>query len=241
MSVETFVFPCSSAQRRLWFLEQMEPGSPVYNIAGTLRLEGPLDAGALQGALDAVVMRHEALRTIFAEVDGNPMQLVVDGVLAAMCVADLSGLREEDRRVEVERLMREEGMRPFDLGRAPLLRLSLLRLAATEHLLLVTMHHIIGDGWSMSVFFRELVELYTAYIRGHETPLPELALQYPDYAGWEQERLTDEALAPHLSYWRDRLAGAPRLLELPADRTRLRVPGWSGAATPLTLGRELSA
>jgi amino acid adenylation domain-containing protein len=239
MSAEVFVFPCSFAQRRLWFLEQMEPGSPVYNIAGALRLEGPLDAAALQRALDTVVTRHEALRTSFAEVDGNPVQLVAEGVAAAVCVTDLSGLREEERGVEAERLMREESARPFDLGRAPLLRLSLLRLAASEHLLLVTLHHIISDGWSVSLLLRELAESYDAALRGTRPQLSALPVQYADYAVWEQEHLTDEALAPHLSYWRSQLEEAPAVLELPIDGARSSRQTWAGASKPLTLGGAL--
>jgi amino acid adenylation domain-containing protein len=231
--------PPSFAQRRLWFLEQMEPGSPVYNMPAALRLTGPLNAAALEQAVSEVVRRHGALRTAFMNRE-QPVQVVCPAKHLSLSLIDLSDLPEDSHTETAHKLMHEEGARPFDLGRAPLLRLSLVRLTATEHLLLITLHHIISDGWSMSVFLRELVALYTAYTRGQESTLPELALQYPDYAIWEQERLTDEALAPHLSYWRERLAGAPYLLDLPADKMRRHTPGWAGAAAPLALGRELS-
>ncbi|HEU4560320.1 MAG TPA: condensation domain-containing protein, partial [Longimicrobium sp.] len=170
--------PLSFAQERLWFLDRLEPGSAAYNIPAALRLAGALDARALERALGEIVRRHEALRTVFTEVDGSPVQVVVPFGGFVVPVEDLSALSEADREAAVRRRVGEEAARPFDLTAGPLFRAALLRLGEEEHVLLLSMHHIVSDGWSMGVLQRELNALYAAYREGRESPLPELAVQY---------------------------------------------------------------
>ncbi|HEX8276356.1 MAG TPA: amino acid adenylation domain-containing protein, partial [Longimicrobiaceae bacterium] len=222
--------PLSSAQARLWFLDRMQPGSALYHMPYALRVEGGLSPAALERAVAGIVRRHETLRTTFAERGGVPVQLVAPFAGFTLPVADLSGLPRAAREAEVGRRVAEDATRPFDLERGPLFRAALLRLGAGEHVLLVCMHHVVSDGWSMGVFFRELSALYAASLEGRESPLPELPVQYADYAAWERAHLDDAALAPQLAWWRERLAGAPALLELPTDFPRPAVQSHRGAA-----------
>jgi amino acid adenylation domain-containing protein len=231
--------PLSFAQERLWFVDQLEPGSTVYNLPSALRLTGTLDVGALERALGEIVRRHEALRTVFAEVDGSPVQVVAPFGGFALPVEDLSGLDEADRDAAVGRRVGEEALQPFDLSAGPLFRALLLRLGAEEHVLLLAMHHIVSDAWSMGVLSREFSVLYTAYSEGRESPLPELAVQYADYAVWQREQLEGPVLDRQLAYWRERLAGAPELLELPTDHPRPAVQAHRGATVPVELSPEL--
>ncbi|HEX5723956.1 MAG TPA: condensation domain-containing protein, partial [Longimicrobiaceae bacterium] len=220
--------PLSFAQERLWFIDRLEPGSAVYNVHVARRLRGALDEAALERALGEIVRRHEALRTTFQEVDGSPVQVIAPFGGFTLPVEDLSGLGEADRGVEARRRATEEAMRPFDLAAGPLFRAVLLRLEEESHVLLLSMHHIVSDGWSTGVFFRELSALYAAYREGRESPLPELGVQYADYAAWQREHLRGELLERQLSYWRERLAGAPELVELPTDHPRPAVQTFRG-------------
>ena len=174
--------PTSFAQERLWFIDRLEPGSALYNISATWRLEGALDRAALERSLGEIVRRHEALRTVFAEEDGSPVQVIAPFGGFVLPVEELSGVGEEDREAAVARRAGEEARRPFDLATGPLFRASLLRLGAGDHVLLLSVHHIVGDGLSMGLLYRELSALYEAYREGGESPLPELAVQYADYA-----------------------------------------------------------
>ncbi|HEU0054821.1 MAG TPA: amino acid adenylation domain-containing protein, partial [Longimicrobium sp.] len=235
----TGALPLSFTQERLWFLDRLEPGSAVYNIPMARRLGGALDEAALERALGEIVRRHEALRTVFAEVGGSPVQVIAPFGGFALPVEDLSGLSDADREAAVRRRAREEAARPFDLAAGPLFRAALLRLGAEDHVLLLSMHHIVSDGWSMGVLFRELSALYEAYREGGESPLPELPLQYADYAVWQREQLEGKVLDLQLAYWRERLAGAPELLELPTDHPRPAVQTFRGATVPLELSLEL--
>ncbi|HEV3049332.1 MAG TPA: amino acid adenylation domain-containing protein, partial [Longimicrobium sp.] len=235
----TGALPLSFAQERLWFLDQLEPGSATYNIPAALRLAGALDERALERALVEIIRRHEALRTTFTEVDGSPVQVVAPFGRFALPVEDLSGLGEADREAGVRRRAGEEARRGFDLSTGPLFRPALLRLGAEEHVLLLTMHHIVSDGWSLGVLFRELSALYAAYREGGESPLPELAVQYADYAVWQREQLAGEVLEQQLAYWKARLAGAPELLELPSDHPRPAVQTFRGAHERIELSLEL--
>ncbi|HEX4959209.1 MAG TPA: amino acid adenylation domain-containing protein, partial [Thermoanaerobaculia bacterium] len=230
--------PLSFAQRRLWFLEQLEPGTALYNVPGEVRLTGPLDAPALAAAFAEVLRRHEALRTVFLQVDGEPFQRVEPAAAGALPVIDLtewsdrSDLPARRRKAEeVERLAVAEAARPFDLARGPVCRGLLLRLGPQEHRLLVTFHHIAADGWSLGLFLDELSALYEG------APLPALPIQYADYAVWQQDWLRGEVLERELAYWRGRLAGLP-VLELPADRPRpaVRDPRGSVRSVGLTAG-----
>jgi amino acid adenylation domain-containing protein len=235
----TGALPLSFAQERLWFLDRFERETS-YNLPFALRLRGALDVDALERGLSEIVRRHEALRTTFRERDGTALQVIAPFGGFRLPVTDLSHLPGETREAEVQReLVAEGGARPFDLSAGPLFRASLLRLGAEEHVLLLSQHHIVSDGWSMGVLYRELSALYEAYREGGESPLPELGVQYADYAVWQREQVEGEVLERQLSYWRERLAGAPELLELPTDRPRPPVRTYRGAKVPVELSLEL--
>ncbi|HST60675.1 MAG TPA: condensation domain-containing protein, partial [Longimicrobium sp.] len=231
--------PLSFAQERLWFLDRLDPGSATYNIPVAWRLGGTLDAAALERALGEIVRRHESLRTVFTEVNGSPVQTIAPFGGFALPVEDLLGLGEADREAAVRQRGGEEARRAFDLAAGPLFRAALLRLGEEDHVLLFSMHHIVSDGWSMGVLFRELSALYEAYLEGRESPLPERPVQYPDYAVWQREQLEGEALDRQLSYWRERLTGAPELLELPTDRPRPAVRMHRGASASMEFSGEI--
>lgn len=234
-SNEVFVFPLSFAQQRLWFLHQMEPANAAYNMPLAFRLSGQPDVAALQWSLDEIVRRHEILRTTFDVLDQQPAQLIAATGNLPLIVKDL------DSEVEAERLASEETQRPFDLVHGPLIRALLMRLSTTEHVLLVTMHHIISDGWSQTILLNELGTLYEAAASGRASPLPELSIQYADFAEWQREWLSGEQLDQQLDYWRQHLRGAPPSLELPTDRTRPAVQTFNGARHSFVLSRDLSA
>ncbi|MFL5539303.1 MAG: non-ribosomal peptide synthetase, partial [Longimicrobiaceae bacterium] len=217
---DTFAFPLSFQQQRLWFLDQFEPGTPLYNIPSVLRIRGAFDADALARAVDEIVRRHEVLRTVFRLVGETPMQVIGPGPSPRLQRADLSHLEAEAREAEVRRRADAEAAAPFDLEQGPPARFILARLADDDHLLLVTMHHIVSDGWSFNVFAKELWALYEAFSSGRPSPLPEPELQYADAAVWQREQLQGEVLERELAWWRERLAGAPMALELPTDRPR---------------------
>ncbi len=218
-------FPVSFAQQRLWFLDQLEPGSPFYSLPQAIRMSGTLNPQALQKSLDTIVARHESLRTTFIMVDGSPVQVVAPCLSIPLPLTDLSGLSEAKREAEARRLTTEEARQPFDLERGPLVRAGLLRLQAEEHVLVLNMHHIVSDGWSMGVFVRELRALYEAFSQGRPSPLPELPIQYADFAVWQREWLAGDVLERQLSYWKKQLTGAPAVLELPAGATTLILEG----------------
>ncbi|MBV9773170.1 MAG: amino acid adenylation domain-containing protein, partial [Gemmatimonadetes bacterium] len=212
--------PASFAQQRLWVVDRLDPGSPAYNMPSPLRLRGALDVAALRASLDALVARHETLRTTFSERDGAPVQVIHAAAPVAMGEVDLGHLPEAHREAEAGRLVADEALRPFDLACGPLLRCTLLRLDEADWVLVFTMHHIVSDGWSLGVLTREVSALYGAYLRGEASPLPELPVQYPDYAAWQRAWLSGETLERHLEYWRGELADAPPVLELPTDHPR---------------------
>ncbi|HVT17365.1 MAG TPA: amino acid adenylation domain-containing protein [Thermoanaerobaculia bacterium] len=234
--------PLSFAQQRLWFLEQLAPGSPAYLIPAAVRLRGDLAVAALERSLAEILRRHEVLRAAFAEADGGPVQ--IDGAMPEplLPLVDLAALPPEGRApAEALRLAAAEAMRPFALGRGGLLRSTLLRLGGAHHVLLFTMHHIAADGWSLGVLLAELSALYGAGRRGAPSPLPELPIQYADYSLWQRERLRGELLETQLAYWRQRLAGAPARLDLPADWPRPAVQSQHGAAEAASLDGALLA
>ena len=220
--------PASFAQQRLWFVDRLEAGTWAYNVLSATRFDGDLDVGAMRRALDAVVERHEALRTVFAEREGAPVQVVVPGIRVPLEVEDLSALLPEEREAELGRRVNREPRRPFDLAGGPLLRSSLLRLAPDRHVLLLTLHHIVSDGWSRGILVREISALYAGFVRGEEPALPPLPVQYPDYAAWQREWLRGAELERQLGYWASKLRGAPPALELPADRPRPPVQSYEG-------------
>ena len=189
---------------------------------------------------DEIVRRHEVLRTTFATVDGQPVQVIHPPLPFELSVTDLSPLDEAEREQETQRAGGEEARRPFDLTQGPVLRVTLLRLQAEEHVVLFTMHHIVSDGWSMGVLVRELVTLYGAYLEGKDSPLPELKVQYADYALWQREWLQGEVLEEQVQYWREQLSGAPAVLEFPADKPRPNVQSHRGAQYTFTLPADLT-
>ena len=230
--------PLSFGQQRLWFLDRLEPGGSAYNIPSAVRLRGHLDIGALAAALSEIARRHESLRTTILDDNDGPEQVVAPPAPVPLPVVDLRALPEAGRSREAELLAGREAGRPFDLVAGPLMRAALLALAPGEHVFLVTLHHIVSDGWSMGVLIRELGVLYGAFAQGRPSPLPELPVQYADFALWQRQRLGGEAFAAELAYWRERLAGAPSLLELPTDRPRPAVQTYRGALEGFRLPAE---
>jgi amino acid adenylation domain-containing protein len=232
--------PLSFAQQRLWFLEQLEPGTALYNLPSALRLEGPLDTGALERAFTELVRRHESLRTTFQAHQETPTQTVSPPTPVTLTRVDLSALPAAEREAEALRLFKEEVLRPFELSQGPLLRTTLLRLSATEHVLVLVMHHIISDGWSMNVLVQEMAALYAAFSQGKPSPLPALPVQYADYTLWQRQWLQGDELERQLSWWKQQLEGMPGLLELPVDRPRPPMRAFRGASVSFELPRELS-
>ncbi len=237
--------PLSFSQQRLWFLDRLEPGTATYNIPLALHFQGELAVPALAAALAGISRRHEALRTTFAAADGSPRQLIHPALPVLLPVVDLAGLDTERRAAEARRRIAAEAGLPFFLEQGPLIRTTLLRLDGGSSVLLVTMHHIVSDGWSIPIFVREMAALYAAALAG-EPPssllpgLPPLPIQYADFAHWQRRWLKGEVLAAELAHWRERLRGLPPLIELPADRPRPATRSWRGATRRLVLGRELS-
>jgi syringomycin synthetase protein SyrE len=229
----------SYAQRRLWFLAQFEGASEAYHVAGGLRLRGQLDREALRRALDRIVARHEALRTTFRQIDGHPIQVIGSAEKGfQLREHDLRG--EADAEGELERLVEQEAREAFDLERGPLIRGGVAQLGEEEHALFMTMHHIVSDGWSMGILINEISELYRAYRAGEEAQLAELAIQYGDYAAWQQRWMSAEVMERQAEYWKSVLVGAPALLELPTDRARPAVQDYAGGSVVIELGERLT-
>jgi amino acid adenylation domain-containing protein len=233
--------PLSFSQQRLWFLDQLEPGSPLYNVPSALRLTGPLNVAALQQSLTEIVHRHESLRTTFALVDGEAVQVIRPAETLPLPIVDLHSLEPATRQEQARQLIDEEAQRPFDLEQGPLFRASLLKLDDQEHILLLSLHHIVSDGWSQGVLRREFVALYRACCNGLPSGLPDLPLQYADYAAWQRQWLQGEALARQLAYWKAHLAGAPTLLDLPTDRPRPPMQSFRGSRQSFQLSQELTS
>ncbi len=235
--------PLSFAQQRLWFLDQLEPGSAKYNLPSVLRLRGPLEAKALERSLEAILRRHEALRTTFQAVEGWPRQVIAETFEFSLPLTDLAHVSEPNRETEAYRQAEEEAGRPFDLSRDFPLRARLYRLADDEHWLALTMHHIASDGWSFGVFWRELERYYAAFSAGRTSPspdlpcLPDLPLQYADYAHWQRKWLQGDVLQRQLAYWKERLTGAPAVLELPGDYPRPAVQNYRGSRYEVVIDR----
>ncbi|MGW5937078.1 amino acid adenylation domain-containing protein [Streptomyces celluloflavus] len=228
-------FPASFSQARMWFLEQLTPGNAAYTVPGAMRVHGPLDVDLWRRCCRELVRRHEALRTTFEESDGQPVQVVAATGELEVTVEDCPHLSGPGGDEAVRELARAEFARPFDLTTGPLLRMTFLRLAPEEHILLLAMHHIVGDLWSTSVAFGELIALYGALSKGERPHLPELPIQYADYAVWQRNRLAGDALAGDLEYWQETLRGAPPMLELPTDRPRPPVQSTRGSSVPFAV------
>src|ERR1044072_2710649 len=231
--------PISLSQQRLWFLSQLEPDLVAYNISEAVRLAGKLDVPVLNWCFNEIVRRHESLRTSFDVIAGQPVQVIAPALDLSISVVDLSQSPDDEREAEALRLSKVETESPFDLMRGPLIRGALMRLRADEHVLIVTMHHIVSDGWSQGVFKNELGALYRARVMGQPSPLSELPIQYADFSEWQREWLSGAVLDRQLNYWRDRLAGAP-FVELPADKARPAAMSYRGATFLFELSTELS-
>src|SRR4026209_1040120 len=201
MSTDTFVFPTSFAQRRLWFVHQLQPGSPSYHVTTALGLTGNLDLDALEHSLSHVIARHEALRTTFRLSDGEPVQVIAPELEVPLPIADRTQIPLVDRDSEIQHLIEIQARLPFDLERGPLLRAQLVRLAPEEHVLILVVHHIVFDGWSAGVLSRELSECYRAFTNGAAPQLPELSIQYADFAVWQREWLTGPAFERPRAHW----------------------------------------
>jgi amino acid adenylation domain-containing protein len=233
-------WPLSFAQQRLWFLDQLQFGNTLYNMHAALKLTGALDLPVFERSLSEIVRRHESLRTTFVAVDGQPTQVIHPAMPLSLPVTDLTEVAEAERNREAARLAAEEARQPFELRRGPLLRARLLRLDEDEHIILVTMHHIISDGWSMGIMVRELATLYRAFLKNAPSSLPELPIQYADFTHWQRNWLRGEVLERQLAYWRERLTDAPPLLELPTDRPRPALISYRGGYEMFSLDAELS-
>lgn len=232
--------PVSFSQQRMWLSDQLEPNSPAYNIPCSVRLTGTLNVQALRSGLNEIVRRHEVLRTTYETVDGQPIQIIAPSQVMPLPVIDLGAVPEIEREQEADRMVMEEAQRPFDLARGPLLRIALPRLAADEHILLLTMQHIISDDWSIGAFIQEIATLYEAFSTGKPSPLAELPIQYADYAYWQRQWLRGEVLRSQVSYWKQQLAGAPPFLELLADHPRRLVQTRRGAHEVLVIPEALT-
>ena len=230
--------PLSYAQERLWVLDQLEPNTPLYNIPRTLRLRGTLNTGALEKALNEIVRRHESQRTTFTTKDGHPVQVVAPTLTIPLVIRDLTGLPQDERENEARRIAAKEGMRPFDLAKGPLVRADLVRISHEDHVLQLTMHHAISDAWSAGIFLQELAAIYEAFSAGKPSPLPELKVQYADYAAQERGWLQGEVLDKQLAFWRERLKGIPPLIDLPLDRPRPSNRTFEGAYDVLHISAE---
>ena len=233
--------PASFAQQRLWFLDQLEPGTAAYNLVRAFRITGPLDVSALTSAIRAVVRRHESLRTVFESVEGEAQQIVLPDIDVAVPIVTVNGLSENDREKQALHIASEEGKKPFDLTRGPLLRALLVQMSPQKNLLVLAMHHIITDGWSISILFRELARSYEAFVNGSDAQLPEVPLQYVEYAQWQRKYLTGEVLDKQVAYWENKLSGAQTMLDLPTDHARPETHSWHGATVELTFESEVLA
>ncbi|HEY7492545.1 MAG TPA: amino acid adenylation domain-containing protein, partial [Candidatus Tectomicrobia bacterium] len=232
--------PLSFAQQRLWFLDQLEPGSAFYNIFAPVQLKGFLDLPALAQTFTEVMRRHEILRTHFPTVEGRPIQVIAPATAMRLPVVDLQALPGRERQTAAQRVATEEAQRPFDLANGPVVRVLVLHLEAEEYLVLVTMHHIVSDGWSAGVLLHEVAALYDAFATGQPSPLAELPLQYADFAAWQRQWLQDDVLERQLAYWKHQLGPPLPMLQLPMDRPRPAVQRFRGARQALHLSPQLS-
>jgi amino acid adenylation domain-containing protein len=231
--------PASFIQEQLWFLDQLAPNNPVYNVVDVIPIEGAYDAAAMRETIRELVRRHGVLRTAFIDRNGRPMQVVAPVIEVELPEIDLASLPEDERATEWARVTRDHGRTPFDLTRAPLFRATMVHVSPREHRLLLVIHHIIADEWSMDLIHREVTGLYEAFSRGWPSPLPELSIQYTDFAWWQRNGLQGDALQRQMSFWKRELSGAPSTLELPTDKPRPALQSFRGATETFQLPKEL--
>ncbi|MFN6563901.1 MAG: amino acid adenylation domain-containing protein [Nostoc sp. ChiSLP01] len=234
-------FPVSFAQQRLWVLAQLEPDNPFYNMFKAVRLDGRLNIKVLERSLNEIIRRHEVLRTTFSVVEETPVQVIALHATIKLAVVNLQGLSGQEQSEQLQLVATQDQLQPFDLTKGLLLRVTLVQLESESYALLLTMHHIIGDGWSMGVFIKELSSLYRGFLAGDTSPLPELPIQYADFTIWQRQWLQGEALQTQVNYWKQQLAGVPPLLELPTDRPRPSVQTFRGWCFSFQLNAQLTA
>ncbi|MGA9380531.1 MAG: condensation domain-containing protein, partial [Phormidium sp.] len=232
--------PLSYAQKRLWFIDQFEPNSALYNMAFAVHLEGRLEISILERSFQEIIQRHEALRTNVRNVEGKASQIIHQETNWELSIVDLRNLPAEELKNARQQLIKQQSIQPFDLANDSLIRATLVRQTETEHILSVCMHHIISDGWSIGIFIQELADLYNAYVQNQPSPLSPLPIQYADFAIWQKEWLKGEVLQNQLNYWRSKLTEAPALLSLPTDRPRKAVQTFVGAHQEFALKPELT-
>jgi amino acid adenylation domain-containing protein len=232
--------PLSFAQQRLWFLDQLVPNNPFYNVPTALRLTGVLNLVALEKTFQEIVRRHEALRTTFATVEGKPVQKITTNFSFSLPLLDLRSSPKFEQEIAVKNIVTQEAQQPFNLATDLLIRVKLLQLAEAEYLLIINLHHIVSDGWSIGVLIKEISTLYTAFTNNKPSPLPELAIQYADFAHWQRELLKGKELETQLAFWRKQLTGISRL-DLPSDRPRPATQSYKGGTQRLQLPKDLSA
>jgi hypothetical protein len=224
----------------LWFLDQLEANSAFYNLPAAVKLQGKLNVAVIERSLQEIIRRHEALRTNFVSQDGQPFQIVHSEIVWQLDVVDLQHLVTHKREDEAQRLAIAEAQRPFNLAIDPLVRATLLKLSDKDFILLLVVHHIVSDGWSMAVLVQEAAALYAAFCEDRLSPLPELSIQYADFAVWQRQWLQGEVLQSQLNYWKQQLAGVPAVLELPSDRPRPAMQTVRGAHLSFRLSPKLS-
>lgn len=239
MAEDSYIFPLSFAQQRLWLLDRIAPGNPFYNIPLAIPIAAYLDLRALEKALNAIVARHESLRTTFRVVDNEPVQLVHPKLELTISITDLSSLSAAELRTREVELATEEARKPFDLEQGPLIRCGVIVRGWTDYILLITMHHIVSDGWSMGIFMQELTVFYQSFCINYPIKLPDLPVQYPDFAVWQRDWLKGEVLETQLGYWREHLRDLP-VLELPTDHPRPLYSSYKGSSYPVRVGYALS-
>ncbi|HEY9859187.1 MAG TPA: amino acid adenylation domain-containing protein, partial [Candidatus Obscuribacterales bacterium] len=240
ISSQQTTFPLSFAQRRLWVLDQLEPGNPFYNIPIAVKLSGVLEITALEQSFREIMQRHASLRTTFTTAEGEPVQAIASHLPFALSFVDLQALSPTEQTVEVQRLIAQEVQHAFDLSQGPLLRATLLKLSNAEHILLLNIHHIVSDAWSMGVLVRELADLYVAFVNQAPSPLAPLPIQYPDFALWQQQWLQGDRYQAQLNYWKQKLGGKLPILALPTDHPRPPVQSFRGASQTIQLSKALS-
>lgn len=232
--------PLSFVQHRLWLINQLDPKNTIYNVLRTMRMKGDLNVAAFQESLDEILRRHESQRTTFALRDGQPVQIIADSLRVPLQIQDLCALPDQEREPAARKIASESAIRPFDLEKGPLLRFQLLRLAPDDHVFLLTVHHIVSDAWSAGIFLQELSTLYEAFSQGRPSPLPELTIQYADYAVWQRQWLEGDILKSQLAYWREQLDNAPAVLELPLDHPRSQATSFRGSLEVIPFSPEVS-
>lgn len=240
VETDTNQHPLTFTQQQLWFINQLQPGMATYHIPVAIHLTGRLDVSTLIRSLDEIIQRHDILRTSFEIVNGEPIQKVADKVTLTLPEVDLRHLAEEQQPTEVQKLSLQEAQSSFDLGQAPLLRAKLLHLQAEQSILILTLHHLVGDGWSIKVLLQELTAIYQAFADGKPAPLPQLPIQYSDFVYWQQNSLPDEVIEKHLAYWRQQLGGNLPILQLPTDRPRPPIQTFKGAQQKFVLSKALT-